>query len=40
MAKSFLNAPETLVTDALQGFLLTQPGLTRLDGFPVRRCSI
>ncbi len=32
--KGFLNSPETLVIDSLEGLLHGQEHLARLDGFP------
>ena len=34
MPKSFVNSPDAAVVESLEGLLLTQPHLRRLDGFP------
>jgi len=31
---SFINSPESLVTEAIDGLVMSQPGLCRLDGYP------
>ena len=37
--KVLVNDTASVVEEAIEGFLLTQPHLTRLDGFPVRELS-
>lgn len=40
MSKTLVNNLEDIVVEALDAWLLTQPHLTRLDGFPVSFVSL